>query len=159
VADFADELLHHAKKLRSYALRLTRNADRADDLMQDVLARALERQHQFQTGSNMAGWLTTICRNEFITQTTRKRHLMAEPDDLVIEMLPAKDDPEAALAAKQVFVRLNDLPAPMRDTLVLYGLGHEYEEMAALQAVPVGTIKSRVHRGQKRLAELTGYEG
>jgi RNA polymerase sigma-70 factor (ECF subfamily) len=140
--------------LRRYALKLARNGPDADDLVQDCLLRALSRQHQFEPGTNLLAWLTTILRNLFFN-TCQRRKRMAE-----VSLEP--DAAQALLNAPQLHrIELNDtgralegLSKDQNQVVLRCGVeGASYEDIAQEMGVSVGTIRSRLSRARSYLRE------
>jgi RNA polymerase sigma-70 factor (ECF subfamily) len=154
---FANEVAGQMRMLRHFALKLCRDTFEADDLVQETCAKALARQHQFSPGSNIEAWLTTILRNHFYdARKRRKRWETENPDGQIGEDIQAYDDQEAALVAKDALLHLADLPAPMHRALLMSAHGASINDMAKLEGVAAGTIKSRVSRARVAFAEILG---
>jgi len=128
-----DGLLKSIPHMRALAISLTGNIDRADDLVQEALAKGLAHLDSFQPGTNMRAWLFTILRNEFNTAHRKKRREVEDPNEEMATRLssaPAQiahldfDDPKKALAR---------LPAEQREALLLVSAeGCSYEEAARI---------------------------
>ena len=135
--------------LRAFAISLCGNVDRADDLVQETLLRALANIDSFQPGTNMAAWLFTILRNHFRSEYRKRRREVEDSDGHYAETL--KTQP-----AQLGHVEFREF----REALVLVGAsGFSYEEAAHICECAVGTIKSRVNRARTRLAELMLIDG
>lgn len=154
--EFSAQLVKEMKRLRRYALSLSRNPDRADDLAQETLARAIEKEHLFERGTNLGGWLSTICRNIFLTENRKIGRIVNDPEDVFASTFAGNDDQLGALEAKDAISFIIELPPDCQRVLMLRSFGMSYEQMAEELGVPDGTIKSRVHRGRVMLAELIG---
>lgn len=140
--------------LRRYALKLARNGPDADDLVQDCLLRALSRQHQFEPGTNLLAWLTTILRNLFFTACQRKKRMTEVPLE--------PDAAEASHDAPQLHrIELSDteralqrLSGEQKQVVQRCGVeGASYEDVAQEMGVSVGTIRSRLSRARSYLRE------
>ncbi len=151
-----DALVAQLPGLRRYARTLCGDATRADDLVQDCIARALERDHLWQ-GGNLRAWLFTILHNLHVNAVRAGR---ARPvHDALVEAAQsaAPPDQHERLAAREVLARLADLPDDQRAALMLVAVeGLSYEEVAAVQGVPVGTVMSRLSRARARLRADSG---
>ena len=154
VQSFDARLEEHIPGLRRYAYALVRDRERADDLVQDCLARALSRRHLWRPG-NLRGWLFRILHNVYVNDVARAA---IRPDATALDSVaepsiePTQDD---VVYFRRVATRLAELPADQREVLLLVGLeGFAYEEAARVLGVPVGTIMSRLSRGRRRLREL-----
>jgi RNA polymerase sigma-70 factor, ECF subfamily len=150
---FPEEVAALRQHLRAYAMRLTRNPDDADDLVQDVMLKAIVKQDLFTAGTNLFGWLATIMLNHFRTQSTRHWRIVPLLDGME-ESLPSNDDQTAAFEAKQSIAMLFRLPDIHQRALLQAFDGMAYDEMAAAEGVPVGTIRSRINRARAGFAAL-----
>jgi RNA polymerase sigma-70 factor (ECF subfamily) len=152
-------LLAKVPELRAFAFSLCRNADSADDLVQETLLRALINIRQFQPGTNLTAWLFTILRNCFRT-TRRKRWREAEDvEGRHAASRVLQPDQETSVRFKDLRAALGKLPIDQREAVILVcASGLSYDEAAKVCATPVGTIRSRLHRGRARLAELMSFE-
>jgi RNA polymerase sigma-70 factor (ECF subfamily) len=150
----------HGRKIYNFAYRLTGNADDAADLTQDVLIRVHRGLHTYSPGS-FDGWLWRITRNAFLDEVRRKRRrpTVPLPDDLdrmASASMPAPDDvlAEVRLGA-DVQQALLKLPHDFREAVVMCDVvGLSYDEIASAAGVPVGTIRSRIHRARRQLREM-----
>lgn len=151
---FEDDLVSAMPRLRSYARRLTRCPDRAEDLVQDVMLRAIDKRHQFMPGTNLSAWLGTICHNIHAQAYRRAKRVVADLPEEVFSLVPSKTDIHSALEAKDAISHIVLLPDVQQQALMLCASGMTLEEIAAAEGVPDGTIKSRIHRARTSLASL-----
>lgn len=147
--------------LRRFARGLCRDADLADDLVQDTLERALTRLNLFRRGSNLRAWLFTILRNQFLngraTRYAQAVTLDAEDWERRLTHLP---DQTHRLEAMDLLRALDRLAHDQREVLLLVGLeGFTYEDAAAILGVPQGTVMSRLSRGREALRRLLDRNG
>lgn len=142
--------------LKRYAMSLTKNPDRAEDLVQDTALRALDHRDKFTPGTNLDAWLITICRNTWLHQRRKGWREIPDFDGLLTAAVPASDDPLATLQAKQGLEAFHELPEAQRRPMQLHADGVEIMDIAAIVGVPDGTIKSRMHRGREALRQATG---
>ena len=146
--------------LRAFAISLCGNVDRADDLVQETLLRALANIQSFQPGTNMSAWLFTILRNHFRSEYRKRRREVEDSDGHYAETLKTQPDQYGQVEFKEFQTALTQLPADQREALILVGAsGFSYEEAANICGCAVGTIKSRVNRARTRLAELMNIAG
>ena len=149
------ELVSQMKVLRAFAISLTRNGARADDLVQETVMKAWANIHSFQPGTNMRAWLFTILRNSFYSERRKARREVGDEDGETAEGVAAKPDHDGRLNFADFRRAFGRLPDEQREVLILVGvLQHSYEDAAEMCGVRVGTIKSRLNRGRARLAEL-----
>jgi RNA polymerase sigma-70 factor, ECF subfamily len=150
-----DLLLAEIPSLRAFALSLSGNGDRADDLVQDTLMKAWANSASFTQGTNIRAWLFTIMRNTFFSQYRKARREVQDVDGEAAARLVAMPDQLAHLDLADFKACLERLPADQREALVLIGAsGFSYEEAAEICDCAVGTIKSRVNRARRRLIDL-----
>ena len=141
--------------LRRYARALLRDRDAAEDLLQDVLARAWGRLHLFRAGTSLRTWLFAIMHNLHANQL-RTRARKPPPVAIVDDhpALAARPEQDDGLELAALEDTLATLPDEQRAVVLLVGLeGLSYADAAAALGVPVGTVMSRLHRGRERLRE------
>ena len=136
-------------------MSLAHSPDRADDLVQDTLVRALANIEKFEPGTNMGAWLFTILRNLFYSHLRQAWHKVADPDGSYAAHLRTAPDQDARCDVQDLWRALAKLSVEHREALILIGAeGLTYGEAAQVCGVAIGTMKSRVHRGRVHLAEL-----
>ncbi len=159
-ADIRRGMLAAVPSLRAFAISLTGNLDRADDLVQETIMRALSNIDRFQPGTNLQAWMFTILRNQFHTAYRKRRREVEDVDGLMAARLSTIPEQDGHLAYEDLRWALAELSAEQREALLLVGAeGYSYEAAAAICNTKLGTIKSRVNRARMRLAELMGYDG
>lgn len=149
----------HGRRIYNFAYRLTGNVDDASDLMQEVLLRVRRGLAGYTPGS-FEGWLWRITRNAFLDEMRRRkrRRTVELPDDDRI-VTGAAPEPDEVLAESRLpedlQAALLDLPFDFREAVVMCDVvGLSYEEISHATGVPVGTVRSRIHRGRRMLREL-----
>lgn len=157
MVDFLDELEANVPALRRYARALTSNIDRADDLVQDCLERAISRRGLFRPHGPLRPWLFTILtnlhRNARRSEKRRGEHLDA--DALPDLGTPAPQHGHLALA--ELSRAIDALPLEQKETLLLVTLeGMAYAEAANVLDIPLGTLMSRLGRARANLRQSTG---
>jgi len=148
-------------RLRRYARALTRSADRADDLVQETLLRAVSKSHLWQTGTDLRAWLFTIMHNMHNQNVNMVRRAMRDATtvdiDQVSSSLVAVTDPTASSQLRELEDSLARLPGEQRELVLLVGLeGMSYETAAQVLSIPVGTVRSRLSRARDALRRLMG---
>ena len=157
--DVRQELFAALPHLRAFAISLTGDVDRADDLVQEAVLRGLSHLHQFRRGTNFQGWMFTILRNQFHSNYRKRRREVEDADGLYAAKVAIPPEQGAYLDFTDFRGALAKLSPEQREALLLIGAeGLTYEETAEICGTKVGTIKSRVNRARKRLAELLGLE-
>ena len=154
-----DDILAAVPNLRAFTISLSGNADRADDLVQETLLRAIANIDSFQPGSNLPAWLFTILRNLFRSEYRKRRREVEDTDGSYAETLKTHPEQTSHVEFKEFSAALSKLPEDQREALILIGAsGFSYEEAAEICGCAVGTIKSRVNRARTRLANLLHIE-
>ena len=157
--DFHRHLEEEIPRLRRYARALTRNVTQADDLVQDTLTRAIQKEHLWEPGTDLRAWLFTIMHNQSVNQIRRVMRDNATVDlEACSQSLIATTDPTGSRQLRELERALGELPQDQSQALLLVGQGLRYEQAAAVLNVPVGTVRSRLSRGREALRKLMGME-
>lgn len=157
---FREGLLEAVPTLRAFAVSLSKNADRADDLVQETLVKAWDKQASFQPGTNLKAWLFTILRNEFYSQMRKRKREVEDSDGSITARLSVHPGQEGSADLADFRKALALLPEDQREAIILIGAsGFSYEEAAEICGCAVGTIKSRVSRARSRLQEILSIKG
>jgi RNA polymerase sigma-70 factor (ECF subfamily) len=158
--EFSYQVGNFSKFLRPFALRLTRDSDDADDLVQDTLVKAYTNREKYADGTNLKAWLFTIMKNTFITQyqrmvrrntfidTTENLHFINSNESLQDNGAIAsfmREDIEKALELTDEMYRL---------PFLMYFQGFKYHEIAEELDLPIGTVKNRIHIARKDLKQM-----
>jgi RNA polymerase sigma-70 factor (ECF subfamily) len=155
VAGFRENVEAAIPALRRYARALTRNADIADDLVQDTLVRALRSEHLFH-GGEVRSWLYTILTN---LNRNRLRSLARRPALSPIEDNDAPDAAGPEAGGRDIERALATLVEDQRTALLLVVLeGLSYREVAEVQGVPIGTVMSRLARARAQIKSFLDGE-
>jgi RNA polymerase sigma-70 factor (ECF subfamily) len=154
-----DALLAAVPSLRAFAISLCGQVDRADDLVQDTMLRALSNLHRFEIGTNLHAWLFTILRNLFHSEYRKRRREVEDADGSYAARMKVQPEQGSKLDFEDFRSALAKLPHDQREALLLVGAsGFSYDEAAAICGCAVGTIKSRVNRARSRLASLLAVD-
>jgi RNA polymerase sigma-70 factor, ECF subfamily len=155
-----DDILASVPSLRAFAISLSGNSDRADDLVQETLLRALANIDPFQPGSHLPAWLFTILRNLFRSDYRKRRREVEDAEGNYAKTLKTQPSQGAHLEFEEFRIALEKLPQDQREALILVGAsGFSYEDAATICGCAVGTIKSRVNRARSKLAALLYVDG
>jgi RNA polymerase sigma-70 factor (ECF subfamily) len=161
-AEFTAAALSHIDSLYGTALRLTRRAADAEDLVQDTYLKAFRSAHQFEPGTNLKAWLFTILHNTFRNVRRHDGRSPVDVDSDAVERAPnagpADQSPEQILSRRtldaDLQAALDDLPEAFRQAVWLRDVEElTYAEMAKVLDIPMGTVMSRISRGRRALSE------
>ncbi|MCG6961278.1 sigma-70 family RNA polymerase sigma factor [bacterium BMS3Abin03] len=169
--DFENAIMLHKHALYNYALKIAANSDDASDLVQETYYKAYKNYHQFENGTNSKAWIFMILKNTFINsyRKVKREPLKVDYDDIEEIYDKLKYDQSKSnnldldyyhnLFDDELSNALANLPLKLKDVFLLYDLeGYTYEEISNLVNVPIGTVRSRLHRARKILQEeLFGY--
>ncbi|MDV7340388.1 RNA polymerase sigma factor [Terasakiella sp. A23] len=154
-------IIENLPNLRRYALSLAGDREKADDLVQDCLVRAMARLHLWEPGSNMRTWLFSILHNLYINNVKRAQ---IRPDSKSIEDGHNLDQAQPANQEKRLIVHdidkaLSLLPLEQKEVILLVGLEQlTYDEAADVLGISKGTVMSRLHRGREKLKSIMGMQ-
>jgi RNA polymerase sigma factor (sigma-70 family) len=163
---FNQEFMPHINSMYNFAYRLTLDPDDAKDLLQDTYLKAYRFIDSFQQGTNAKAWLFRILKNSFINDYRKKSKEPSKVDYQEVESYYNSEDvdrqitPDLRVEALQdmigdeISVALNSLDVDFRTVIILCDLeGFKYEEMAKILDIPIGTVRSRLHRARNLLKE------
>lgn len=145
----------HIPALRRYAFALLRDRDRADDLVQDTLERALSRWLLRRRDGDVRAWLFTILRNLHVSRWRRdRRHgTTVDLDGVATPSVAARQ--EAALEVHDVLAAMDQLPEEQKSLLLLVGVeDFSYDDAARILGMPIGTVMSRLSRARQKLRSV-----
>jgi RNA polymerase sigma-70 factor (ECF subfamily) len=153
------ELRDEIPKLRRYAKTLISYGPlEVDDLVQECLARAIDKQHLWVPGTNLHAWLKTMLYHLHINgvrNNIRHKHIAIELTDEMAVKCGRPCSQEISVELSEVIVLLNRLPEKLRRAVEL-GVNHSQERIACIENVPLGTAKSRLSRGREALRDSVG---
>jgi RNA polymerase sigma-70 factor, ECF subfamily len=156
--EFRENVAKFGYSLKPFAVSLTRDKDDADDLIQETLFRALSSEQKFAEGTNLKAWMYIIMKNIFINDyrrtKNRKTTTMGTFDMQGITTgSVAANQGEQNIAMEHLNVELNLLNNGIKIPFLMHHQGFKYEEIASKLALPLGTIKSRIHLARKELKQ------
>lgn len=173
---FSQEALPHLEGLRQFAFQLCHDRQLSDDLVQETMLKAYGSFHRYRRGTNCRAWLYQICKNIYIN-LYRRRRLEPVAVDMGQEVFGAAglgsaeegrgapvtllDDADlrgqGGYLGDEVTEALKGLPDEYRTAVILSDIeGQTYEEIAQFLCTPIGTVRSRIHRGRRLLADHLG---
>jgi RNA polymerase sigma factor (sigma-70 family) len=163
---FNQEFMPHINAMYNFAYRLTLDSDDSKDLLQDTYLKAYRFIDSFQKGTNAKAWLFRILKNSFINDYRKKSKEPSKVDYQEVETFYNSEDvdrqitPDLRVEALQdmigdeISIALNSLDVDFRTVIILCDLeGFKYEEMAKILDIPIGTVRSRLHRARNLLKE------
>lgn len=178
VSQFEKEALPQMDALKAYAHQLCRDEQLSQDLVQETMLKAYRYFHTYKEGTNCRAWLFQICKNSYINQYRRRQYEPLPVDFMEStfagssvaegvnagEFHPSLRDESAEqhhhhILGDETFAALRDIPVDYQTAIMLSDIeGYTYQEIAEFSRVPIGTVRSRIHRGRKMLAHrLAGY--
>ena len=155
--EFNTLVMRQASSLKMYALHFTRDADDANDLVQDTMLKAITYYNKFKEGTNLKGWLYTIMKNTFINNYRRFVKIssfVTKSDDISSVNLvfsSTKNQGEAKFIMDDIKTAMSKLPQEYYVPFTMYFEGHKYHEIADHLTIPIGTVKTRIHVARKLL--------
>ena len=164
--NFNDEAIPHKEALYNYALKISGNIEDAEDLVQDTYLKAYRYFDQYNSGTNCKAWMFMIMKNSFINNYRKEKREPGKvyydgPSNFYLRSNltgPASNSPEEfflnQMLDDETATALNQLPEKMREVIVLCDIEeYSYEEIAEMVNIPVGTVRSRLHRARRTLQE------
>jgi RNA polymerase sigma-70 factor (ECF subfamily) len=164
--EFEREALPHTEILYNYALRMTNNPADADDLLQETFLKAYRFWDKYEPGTNIRAWLFRIMKNSYINRYRKETKEPSTVDYAEVENFYSSIKDESAdsndlqeflygnLLDDDVATAVADLPEDFRTVVILCDIeGLSYEEIAEFVDIPLGTVRSRLHRGRRLLRE------
>lgn len=163
--EFDGKIQGLSKYLRPFALKLTRDKEEANDLMQETMLKAISNREKFAEGTNLKAWLYTIMKNTFITQYHRmvRRNTFIDTTDN-LHYLNSNDhvthnSSSTSFALEDINEALEDLKDEYRVPFMMHFRGFKYHEIADELQIPIGTVKNRIHIARKSLkGSLQSYK-
>jgi RNA polymerase sigma factor (sigma-70 family) len=166
---FNNEFLPHITSMYNFGYRLTLDRDDAKDLVQDTYLKAYRFIESFQKGTNAKAWLFRILKNSFINDYRKKSKEPNKVDYQEVETYYNSDEVDRQITpdlrveslnnmiGDEISNALNSLDVDFKTVIILCDLeGFKYEEMAKILDIPIGTVRSRLHRARNLLKEKLG---
>ena len=156
-SEFTYNLSKISKSLKPFAMRLTKDVDDANDLLQDTLLKAFTNRDKYSEGTNLKAWVYTIMKNTFITnyqRMMRKNTFIDTSENLYyINSLEnsAENTANSSLVMQDINVAVNSLDDTYKAPFMMHYRGFKYHEIADRLHIPIGTVKNRIHIARKEL--------
>lgn len=157
--EFSYALNNLSSFLKPFALKLTRDVDDANDLMQDTMVKAFTNKDKFAEGTNLKAWLYTIMKNTFITnyQKMVRRGTFVDSTDNLHYINSSDTRIENGvfgnLAMEDIFESIEKLDDVFKTPFLMHYRGFKYHEIADKLLIPIGTVKNRIHIARKQLKD------
>jgi len=157
--EFSYSLNKLSKSLKPFALKLTRDSDDANDLMQDTVVKAFSNKDKFTEGTNLKAWLYTIMKNTFITNyqkmvrrgtfidTTDNLHYINSGSSMI------ENEAYSNFTMEDINTTLDQLEDVYKTPFLMHFKGYKYHEIAKNLTIPIGTVKNRIHIARKILKD------
>jgi len=155
--EFNNSIRLYSGSLRNHALTFTRDADDADDLLQDTFVKAIRFMDRFEDGTNLKGWLFVIMRNTFLNsyrkKAKEKTNIVQEEEISSASLMKSsvKNDATGAFMMGDIKKALDNLSETYSVPFIRYFEGYKYEEIALELKIPLGTVKTRIHQARLML--------
>lgn len=157
--EFNHSIYKMSKSLKPFAIRLTKDHEDADDLLQDTLMKAFLNREKYSDGTNLKAWLCTIMKNTFITnyqRMVRKNTFVDTTDNLhYINTLQSSTNNLAysTFAMEDINQAIHNLEETYSTPFMMYFRGFKYHEIAIKLDIPISTVKNRIHIARKELKD------
>ncbi len=157
---FNENLLSLREKLHRYALSLTSNSIKADDLLQETMYKALSYRDKFTQNTNFKAWVYTIMKNTFINDYRRnikmKNTFSSTGNELHLTFLEdmSHPSPESVYSSGEIMSKIEKLHDDYKIPFTMFVEGFKYKEIAEELELPLGTVKSRIFFTRKKLVEM-----
>jgi len=157
--EFGSTIHKASKSLKPFAMRLTKDLDEANDLLQDTMLKAFIHRDKFSEGTNLKAWLYTIMKNTFITNyqklmkrntfvdNTENLHYINSSDSITYNLALS------SFANRDITLAMDSLEENFRTPFMMYFRGFKYHEIADKLQIPIGTVKNRIHIARQELKE------
>jgi len=158
-AEFGVILDNQNDFLKQLALKLTKQLDDAEDLMQDTYFKALKNQDKYEQGTNLKGWLYTIMRNTFINNYRKKKiqnTFVDETDNnyFIDQGINNRvDHADRNVDQEYIMRQIDTIEKNYVEAFMMHYNGYKYEEIAEILGIPLGTVKSRIFLARKKMME------
>lgn len=145
--------------LKPFALKLTRDMEDANDLLQETMMKAYTNRDKFTDGTNLKAWMYTIMRNTFITNYQRmvRRNTFIDTTDNLHYINSSSNTVQNGaygnFTQKDIDQAINNLQDAYKAPFLMYFRGFKYHEIAEKLSIPIGTVKNRIHIARKLLKE------
>ncbi len=157
-ANFSQLFNQYHRYLFSFALKLSKRKEDAEDLLQETMMRAFRNKSKFQVGTNFKAWSSTIMRNTFINgyRKKKRRNMYQEPIDshaYSLEIDPSYNQGIESLQMEDLQTVLDAIGESYSVPFLMFYNGYQYDEIAERMNIPIGTVKSRIFFARRKMRE------
>lgn len=163
-SEFGILINQHHQFLKQLAMKLTKQGDDADDLIQETFYKAIKNQSKYRAGTNLKGWLYTIMKNTFINNYRRKKNQNTFVDDTENRYFinsgesTKSVDTDSLVDHEYIMRQVESIDKNYLEAFMMHYNGYKYEEIAEILEIPLGTVKSRIFLARKKMmAKLSDY--
>ena len=153
--EFNSAVIQNQQLLKPLALKLTRDVEDANDLIQDTFVKAISNRDKFAEGTNLKAWLYTIMKNTFITNyhrlVKRKAFIDSSLQFSTISDYTTDNLANSSMTLEEIHKAVDSLNYEYRTPFLMYFKGYKYYEIADILDIPIGTVKNRIHIARKIL--------
>ncbi len=155
--EFNYQLEQAYPRVMGYTYKFTSNEDESADLLHDTVLQALKNRDKFNDGTNFKAWIYTIMRNIFINKYRRQTKLQNiinnQPEFTNLSKSASYlPNPQEYTVVNEIKDKLNTLRAPYQTVFKMYIEGYKYHEIADQLNIPIGTVKTRIHKAREILS-------
>jgi RNA polymerase sigma-70 factor (ECF subfamily) len=157
--EFGNLIVTHSNFLYQLAMKLTRNNDDSNDLLQETFLKAIKNKEKYQDGTNIKGWLYTIMKNTFINNYRKKKYQNTFVDETDNKFFINQNEVDKEVRTDRIvdteymMRQIDSVEKTYVDTFMMYYNGYKYEEIAEIMGIPLGTVKSRIFLARKKMME------
>lgn len=157
-ASFDTQMIEASKQVVGFALFLTQDQDKANDLMQEALLKAYKYKHHFEVGTNAKAWLSRIIRTTFIDTINKKGGKSKDAvfyQDTILDVhlykSPVLNQANTTLQLEEIYECMQEVNQEWIKPFLLSYEGYKYREIAETLNIPLGTVKGRIHKAKEEL--------
>ena len=157
--EFGNLIVSHSNFLYQLAMKLTRNSDDSNDLLQETFLKAIKNKEKYQDGTNIKGWLYTIMKNTFINNYRKKKYQNTFVDETDNKFFINQNEVDKEVKTDRIvdteymMRQIESVEKTYVDTFMMYYNGYKYEEISEIMGIPLGTVKSRIFLARKKMME------
>ena len=148
ITEIAELLIISQRKLQKYAQHLTRDSDRADDLLQETFIRILSNANKFENEGKFICWALKIMHNTFINNARHEERCQTVEELLYSTPLKNRSYCDSNAEINEIYNAIDNLPGNASKVMRLFISGHKYIEISVIMNIPLGTVKTRINHSR-----------